>query len=117
MASSMTTLYVLFCSSIFFTNFFFFLLSDDDDDNDHHRCRLLPPAHLPRPQMRDRGGLFYTSKPPLTMTNTHPLACDCVLGWAFFLLSLTTNDNDSAWQYPRGRGFCSLFILTNFFFF
>src|ERR1700678_3315290 len=40
MASSMTTLYILFCSLIFLTNIFFFLLSDDDN-NDHHRCHLL----------------------------------------------------------------------------
>src|ERR1700678_3957401 len=39
LASSMTTLYVLFCSLFYFTNFFFFLLLDDDDD--HHRCCLL----------------------------------------------------------------------------
>src|SRR5271168_1683704 len=31
LASSMTTLYVLFCCSFFFTNFFFFLLLDGDD--------------------------------------------------------------------------------------
>jgi len=96
LASSMTTPYVPFCSSIFFTNFFFFLLLDNDDDDDHHRCRLLmtsscPPPSPPSPSNARWGwAVLFFKPPPLTTTNTHPLACDCVPGWAF--LFVVVND-------------------------
>ena len=71
LASSMTMLYVLFCSLNFFTNFFFFSLLDDDDDH-HHRCLLLmsfcPP---PSPSNVRRGWVVLFFKSPLTTTNTH----------------------------------------------